>query len=56
MERMEIGSAEWTRLKETIVSEFIPGQLIKHEWLYGQRFGWKISAERSSGIMKNRPI
>ena len=34
MERMEIGSAEWTRLKETIVSEFIPGQLIKHEWLW----------------------
>ena len=31
---MEIGSAEWTRLKETIVSEFIPGQLIKHEWLW----------------------
>ena len=34
MERVEIGSAERTRLKETIVSEFIPGQLIKCEWLW----------------------
>lgn len=34
MEHIEIGSVEWTRLKETIVSEFIPGQLIKHEWLW----------------------
>ena len=34
MERIEIGSAEWTQLKKTIISEFMPGQLIKHEWLW----------------------
>ena len=34
MEHIEIGSGDWNLLKRTIVSEFKPGQLITHEWLW----------------------
>lgn len=34
MEHIEIGSGDWNLLKRMIVSEFKPGQLITHEWLW----------------------
>ncbi len=51
MERIEIGSAEWTQLKKTIISEFMPGQLIKHEWLWAA-FRYEKPADLIAAVKK----